>query len=52
MEKEKVIEIDFTPEEEKLVRAYAAVHNMSVSDFIIEVVKEKIKKELNEEKDG
>ena len=43
MEKETIVDIEFTPEEEKLVRAYAAAHNMSVSDFIVECVREKIK---------
>ena len=42
MEKETVVDIEFTPEEEKLVRAYAAAHNMSVSDFIVECVRKKI----------
>lgn len=42
MEKETVVDIEFTPEEEKLVKTYAAAHNMSVSDFIIEATKAKI----------
>ena len=43
MDKETVINIEFTPEEAKLVNAYAASHNMSVSEYIIEATKEKIK---------
>ena len=43
MDKETVINIEFTPEEAKLVNAYAASHNMSVSEYIIEATREKIK---------
>lgn len=43
MEKEITVDIEFTPEEAKLVNAYAASHNMSVSEYIIEATKEKIK---------
>lgn len=42
MEKEITIGIEFSPEVEKLIKACAAAHNMSVSDFIVECVRKKI----------
>lgn len=38
MEKEITVDIEFTPEVEKLIKACAAAHNMSVSDFIVKCV--------------
>lgn len=42
MEKEITVDIELTPEQKKFVKAYAAAHNMSVSDFIVECVRKKI----------
>ena len=42
MKKETTVDIEFTPEVENLIKACAAAHNMSVSDFIVECVREKI----------
>ncbi len=42
MEKEITVDLEFTPGVEKLIKAYAAAHNMSVSDFIVECVRKKI----------
>lgn len=42
MEKEITVDIEFTPEVEKLIKACATAHNMSVSNFIVECVREKI----------
>lgn len=42
MEKEITVDIEFAPEVEKLIKACAATHNMSVSDFIVKCVREKI----------
>lgn len=42
MKKETTVDIEFTPEVEKLIKVCAAAHNMSVSDFIVKCVREKI----------
>lgn len=42
MKKEITIDIEFTPEVENLIKACAAAHNMSVSDFIVECVRKKV----------
>ncbi len=41
MEKEITVDIELTPEQKKFVKAYAAAHHMSVSDFIVECVRKK-----------
>lgn len=47
MEKETIVEVNFTPEEEKLINAYAASKNMTVSEFIINSVMNKIKNSIS-----
>lgn len=47
MEKETIIEVNFTPEEEKLINSYAASKNMTVSEFIIDSVMNKIKNSIS-----
>lgn len=47
MEKETIIEVNFTPEEEKLINDYAASKNMTVSEFIIYSVMNKIKNSIS-----
>ncbi len=42
MEKETIVNIEFTPNEEKIIRSYAAAHNMSISDYVVQIIKEKI----------
>ena len=47
MEKETIIEVNFTPEEEKLINDYATSKNMTVSEFIIDSVMNKIKNSIS-----
>lgn len=42
MDKETIVDIEFTPEDENLIKSYAGAHRMSVSEYIIEAVREKI----------